>query len=175
MTLFLIITSLTVSIDSFICGFSLSLVSKRKLPIILGVTLTVFLMCLIANLTFSTILDCYQNLACILGGIILIGLGTYNLLKQDNEHPQTSGIVKQSIITGFAVGLDGAIASISLAFMGYDTILVPVIIGAMHGITISISTLISNIKTRTRIEKLYVISPLILILLGVYKIVETFI
>ena len=172
MTLFLILTALTVSIDSFFCGISLSITTKRKLPIVVIITLTVFVMCLITNyiVKFSSLLT--QN-SLVLGGIILILVGIYNLIKKDNELTFNQTL-KTTLFSGFAVGIDGAMANVSLSLMGINTIFVPLTIAVMHGITIYLGTLLCS-KKLLKIKILELLSPLVLILLGAYKILNIFI
>lgn len=176
MIYFLLITAFTVSIDSFACGFSLSFVKGKKAFIVFGVTLTVFVMCLIANY-LATFLSTFltDKISC-LGGLILIGVGIYNLVKKDKETVESNkGIIKQSLISGFAVGLDGAVANLSLAIMGINAFYVPVIIALMHSFTISLGILLANSIFAKRLGKVKVLPPLILILLGIYKTLGFFI
>ena len=50
MNLFLILTgALAVSIDSFICGFSLAFLKTKKIYIITGIVSVVLLLCIITN------------------------------------------------------------------------------------------------------------------------------
>ncbi len=172
---FLLITALTVSIDSFICGFSFALKSTKKSFIVLLITLTVFAMCIITNY-LATVLYCYlTEKTASLSGIILIGIGIYNLLKKedDNENPCCS--IKQILVAGFAVGIDGALANLSLSIMGYSAFYVPVIIAVMHGIMISIGILLSQTKISKKLAKIKFVAPLILIGLGIYKLIGFFI
>lgn len=177
MIYFLLLTALTVSIDSFVCGFSLSLKCKRKLPIILGITLTVFLMCLLTNyLTAFFAQKITEKTACA-GGLILIAVGIYNLLKKndDNINHENLSAVKLSLVTGFAVGLDGALANLSLSLMGLNAFYVPVIIAIMHAIMISLGVILSNTNLIGKLAKIEFLPPCILILLGGYKLLGLFI
>ena len=85
MTYFLILTALTVSIDSFVCGFSLSFLGKKKFPIVIGIAITVFLMCLITNYATKLFSDYINEQTASLGGLILIFIGIFNLLKKENN------------------------------------------------------------------------------------------
>ena len=95
MIYFLIITAFTVSIDSFVCGFSLSLKGGKKLPIICGIALTVFIMCLITNYATALLAGKISERTASLGGIILIGVGIFNLIKKDDNNKNLNrGILK---------------------------------------------------------------------------------
>lgn len=175
MMIFLIITALTVSIDSFFCGFSLSLSGGKKLPVITGIVGTVFIMCLIANYGASLLSGVVTENATAVGGIILICLGLFNLFNDSEKSPSTGGIIKQSLVSGFAVGLDGALANLSLSLMGINAFYVPVIIAVMHGITIALGVYLADVKAIKKATRLGFLSPLILIVLGAYKLLAVFI
>ena len=177
MVYFLLITAFTVSIDSFICGFGLSLGGGKKLPILLGVCLTVLTMCYITNYTAYFFAGKLTEKTASLGGLILITLGIFNLVKK----PEDKGTVvkrslwKQSIISGFAVGLDGALANLSLSLMGINGFYVPIVIALMHVLLIYLGIVLSNTKLVLKVKKFEFIAPIILILLGIYKVIGLFI
>lgn len=176
MIYFLLITALMVSIDSFACGFSLSFLKGKKVFIVLGITITVFVMCLFSNYLATFLNGFLTEKISSLGGLILIGVGVYNLLKKDDTSlKDNKGIIKQSLISGFAVGLDGAVANLSLAIMGINAFYVPVVIALMHALTISFGILLANSIFARKLSKVNFLPPLILILLGVYKTLSFFI
>ena len=174
MIYFLILTALTVSIDSFVCGFSLSFISRKKLPIILTIALTVFFMCLVANyapILFSKYLN--EN-SSFLGGLILVFTGTYNLIKcfkKNTESHKTNGIC-QILFTGFAVGLDGAFANLSLSLMNINEFYVPILIAFMHAVMIWLGILLSQTKLAKKFAKIEFLPPLILVFLGAEKLLD---
>lgn len=176
MIYYILLTAITVSIDSLICGFSLALSCKRKLMVILGVALTVFVMCLIAN--YSTVLlhDKLNEKTVAFGGLILILVGIYNLLKKSNDNTvYYDNPLTTALITGFAVGLDGAFANLSLALMGMNAFYVPLIIAVTHAFAISVGVLLSGTPVANKLAKIEFLPPLILILLGGVKLLGLFI
>lgn len=177
MIYYLILTSLLVSIDSFVCGFSLSLQSKRKSLIVLTIALIVFFMCAAINFSTSFFLDKISEKTASLGGLILIGIGVYNLIKRDtpNAFEKKSFSFKQTLLVGFAVGLDGAMANLSLAMMGINQFYVPITIAFFHALTISLGIILSSCPFAKKMSKIEIISPIILILLGGYKLLGLFI
>ena len=177
MTLFLIITALTVSIDSFVCGFSLSMNNGKKLPVILGIALTVLVMCTITNYATVLLSNYLSEKTASLGGFILIVVGLFNLFKKKDENPctQSKSTLAVTVITGFAVGLDGAIANLSLALMGLDDFYVPLTIAVCHALTIALGVILAQTKVSKKLAKIEFIPPLILILLGGYKLLGLFI
>ena len=176
MIYFLLLTSFTVSIDSFVCGFSLSLSGGKKLPIVIGIALTVFLMCAVTNyLTVFLAGKVTEKTAC-LGGLILIGVGIYNLVKSKKHDSKAKcGTFKLSLITGLAVGLDGAIANLSLSLMGINAFYVPITIAVIHALMIALGITLSETSIVKKFAKIEFLPPLILILLGGYKLLGLFI
>jgi putative Mn2+ efflux pump MntP len=176
MNYYLIITALTVSIDSFLCGFSLAMKNSKKFTLVGIITLIVFIMCLITN--FGTILlknILTEKTAC-LGGVVLIIIGFYNLCKKDkNKEISNGNFLTQSISAGFAVGLDGAFANLSLSLMGMNAITVPITIAFFHGGMLFLSVILANTQLAKKINKVSFIAPLILICLGFYKTIGLFI
>ena len=175
MIYFLILTALTVSIDSFVCGFSLSLSSGKKPLIVLGIATTVFVMCLLTNYGVTFFADKITDKTASLGGLILIGVGIYNLLKKDTVKSTDKFAFKEVLISGFAVGLDGALANLSLSLMGINAFYVPVIIAVTHALMIALGILLSSAKTLKKLGKIECVPPIILILLGAYKLLGLFI
>lgn len=176
MIAFLILTALTVSIDSFVCGFSLALSAKKKLPIILGIALTVLIMCTIANYATIFFADKLNEKTACVGGLILISVGLFNLVKKpSNDTLSNKGTLSQALITGFAVGLDGALANLSLSLMGINAFYVPVLIAFMHALTIGFGILLAQTKLAKKFAKIEFLPPLVLIILGGYKLLGLFI
>ena len=109
---------------------------------------------------------------------ILIGVGVYNLKKKKGEKDDVKvngGILKQAVITGFAVGLDGALANLSLSLMGINQFYVPVVIAIMHALLIALGTLLAQTPIAKKFGKIEFLPPVILILLGGYKLLGLFI
>lgn len=176
MIYFLLLTALTVSIDSFICGFSLSLIKAKKIHIVLGITFIVFIMCLLTNYLAMFFSQYINEKASAIGGVLLIGVGLFNLLKKEEENNFTDkNAFKQIAITGFAVGIDGAIANLSLSLMNINAFYVPVIIAIMHGLMIFLGVTLPAIPLVRGLTKYSFIAPIILILLGIYKVIGVFI
>ena len=177
MIYYLIITSLLVSIDSLVCGFSLSLHSKNKPLIVLTIALTVLFMCTITNYSIAFFVDKLSEKTASLGGLILMGIGIYNLFKKKSPEKLSNKTfsLRQNLLIGFAVGLDGAMANLSLAMMGINQFFVPLTIAFFHAVAITIGIFLSECSLAKKLAKIEIISPLILILLGGYKLLGFFI
>lgn len=176
MTPFVLITILSVSIDSFVCGFSLSFKKGKIFLIPIIIAFTVFVMCLFANYLTYTLDGFLTETTANLSGIILIVIGIINLVKKGgNTIPNDVDIIKQSFITGIAVGFDGAFANLSLALMGYNEFWVPLTIALTHAVAIYLGLLLSKTNLAQKFGKLEFFPPLILIILGAYKLLGFFI
>ncbi len=179
MIYFLIITALTVSIDSFICGFSLSFNSKRKYPIVLIIALTVFVMCVITNYATILLKNFITEQTASLGGVILVGVGFVNLLRSCKKENNVTANDKFSyykiFLIGLAVGTDGALANLSLALMSINGFYVPITIAITHAIMIWLGIVLSNTSLAKKFGKIEFLPPIILILLGGYKLLGLFI
>lgn len=176
MTPFVIITILSVSIDSFVCGFSLSFKKGRIFLIPIIIAFTVFVMCLFSNYLTYALDGFLTETTANLSGIILIVIGIINLIKRDeNSIANDNAIVKQSFLTGIAVGFDGAFANLSLALMGYNDFWVPLTIALTHALAIYLGLLLSKTKLAQKFGRFDFFPPLILIVLGAYKLLGFFI
>ncbi len=177
MIAYLLLTAFTVSIDSFACGFSLAFSIKKRLHVILGISLTVLLMCTATNYATAFFANKITEKTACIGGIILVFVGIYNLLKTKSNDcclKHKSDFV-QSIISGFAVGLDGAAANLSLSLMGINAFYVPIVIAFFHAIAISLGLMLAKTKLLIKFAKIEFLPPLILIFLGGYKLLGLFI
>lgn len=177
MIYFLILTAITVSIDSLVCGFSLAFSCKKKLEVVSIVALTVFVMCLITNYATVVFQDKLNEKTACLGGLLLIIIGIYNLITANKNKTdlKTKKPLIQSLITGFAVGLDGALANLSLSLMGLNAFYVPLTIAVTHAIAIYLGVSLANTRLAHTFAKIEFLPPLILILLGGYKLLGLFI
>ncbi len=167
---YLILTAVTVSIDSFVCGFSLRLSRGKKSIIVLTIAITVLLMCLVTNYLALLLSGYLSEKTASLGGLLLVGVGIYNLIKKDKGVVSAKSTFRQSLITGFAVGLDGAFANLSLSLMGLNDFYVPLVIAGCHALTIWMGILLAQTSFAKKFEKFDFIAPVILIFLGIYKL-----
>ena len=174
MIAFLLVTALTVSIDSFVCGFSLSFNGGKKYLVVAGIALTVFVMCLFTNYLTTFFSGYLSEKTAGAGGIILVGVGLYNLFKKEEESGRSVSTFKQTLLTGFAVGLDGAFANLSLSLMGLNAFYVPLTIAVMHAVMISLGIILAQTFFAKKFRKIKFLPPLILILLGIYKLIGLF-
>ncbi len=174
MIYFLLLTAFTVSIDSLVCGFSLSKCYNKKLSVILCVFTVVLVMCFITNYLAKLLSNLSEIVTTVLGSSILVSVGFYNLFKCRNstrENVKTPTL----LLVGFAVGLDGAMANLSLALMGINAFYVPLVIALMHALMVFIGITLASTNLSKKFDKYKFFAPLILIFLGVYKSISLFI
>lgn len=176
MTYFLLLTAFTVSIDSLVCGFSLSLNRGDKTATVAVISLTVYVMCAVANYLAAFLGELLTEKTASLGGLILITVGIFNLIKKDEATKfSNKNSIKQSLLAGFAVGLDGAAANLSLSLMGINAFYVPLVIAAMHALTVTAGIALAQTPLAKKFGKYDFIPPIILIALGLYKLSALFI
>lgn len=173
--LFLLITAITVSIDSFFGGLSLSVKTKNKLLSLLGVVLAVFTVCFLGS-TFGELFGkLLENYASVFSGFILLLVGIVGVFTCKNEKELGGGAsFLSSLVVGFSVGLDGAVGCFSLTSAGYNPYLTCSLITLVHALLMIISFLIAD-KIPKKIKRCKILPPLILIFLGFYKIIPFFI
>lgn len=175
MNYYVLLTALTVSVDSFVCGFSLSLGKDKRFALVLIITLTVYCMCLLTNYSVNLFRNVFSEKTAGLGGLILIAVGLFNLIKKDTQTTsEKKGFITQSIMAGFAVGLDGAFGNLSLSIMGYNQFYVPLTIALTHGVMIFLSVVLAQSPIFNKVKQFSFIAPILLILLGLYKIITIF-
>ena len=101
-------------------------------------------------------------------------MGLYNLINSDVAAAGAEKAFNKSLIVGFAVGLDGAAATLSLSLMGYTEFYVPLLITVMHLITIVLGTHLSESRLFCGMKNLKAAAPVLLIGLGAYKLISVF-
>lgn len=169
---FLIATTLLVSVDSFVCGLSLSLQRKKTFLVFFAMTLTVFILCVIGAVGGKFLNGILPYGGEILGGGVLILVGVLNFFGESENFKNFNDAIYKGISVGFAIGLDGGVATFSLVCLNYSPILVPPLFTLTHLIMILSSILLSRIKILSKISKLNFFPPLIISVLGLIKIIS---
>ncbi len=169
--LFILLTAFSVSIDSFLCGFTLSFKEKQKHKIIIGINLMVLILCLSFHFAGTFICRHINYDLSVLGGLIIIAVAVANIIESKKDNQKAISSFKKSLIIGFAVGIDGATADFSLTLMGYVSILIPLIITLFHVISVSAGIILSKIKCISKL-RMQTFAPIILLLFGLYKTIS---
>lgn len=167
--LFVIVTAFTVSVDSLIAGFSLSLNKRKSLVLPLTVALVTYLLCTAASLAGTLLRDALQSYVKFIGAGILLCLGVVNLLKrEETEFCEIS--VTQCFAIGFSVGLDGAVATLSLVLQGIgNAFVVPLLMALTHFVTVFAG---QRLAQTARIKRANLISAVLFFVLAAIKLFE---
>lgn len=165
----LMVTAVTVSIDSFAAGFSLSLNKKNNSLLPIAVTIVTLALCIITSLLGTLLKDYLDEKVDIFGATILVILAIINLLKEDDE--QSASLqqitIAESLAMGFAVGTDAAVANLSLAIDGYGGI-APLLFAVMHYAAVYAG---QRLADKITIKHANALSAGVLILLAIIKLV----
>ena len=178
---FLLTTALAASVDSFICGFTVTLAGGRKKPLLVGVTLILAAMCLAANYLGKFLSGVLSDKVAAAGGFVLIGVGIYDLIsaltgkrRPKEEKTPAKSKWKQSLLLGLALGPDGAFADLSISIAGNNSVFVPLVFTGMHLILLSLGIALARTRAARLIGRASPIAPLVLIGLGISKILILF-
>lgn len=165
--LILLSTAIAVSVDSFVCGFSLP-DNNNKPKTYLTIFFVVFIMCLITDVMGIFCKGIIPFDVSIVGGIVLCIIALQNAIDVFKKTDTNAKIT--DFLIGFGVGLDGAYANFSLAVMGIHGLIVPLLIATFHVAFIYFGAKLSNISYR-KLSKYKIIPPTLLFAIGVYRIV----
>ena len=169
----LLTTAFSVSLDSFFCGLSMSIKTKDNFKFIFGISLSVFILCILGRLIGVKTSNALLNYSEIVGGSILViiaVIGFFENIRKNTFSSSSKNLFLESIIVGFAIGLDGSAGCVSLALSGYTSIFVPILITVVHVILLNVAILISNTTIAKRLNKYKFTPQIILFLLGSFKI-----
>ena len=162
MNYYILITALSVSIDSFFGGISLK--AKGFLLKVLQVISVVFVMCIITNYFGKMLIPLLDTNTEVFGGICLILVAIYQFFCEKNDS-------QNGFLIGFAIGTDGACANFSLALMGYNSLLVPIVLTFFHLVFLCIGYAVTRVGKIKKLSNNFYLSPCVLIGLGLYKII----
>lgn len=128
-------TAIIVSLDSFVAGFSVS-INKRANGLPAAVAIVTLALCLATTFVGNLLKNYLDKVADFAGAAILLCLAVINLLKRDEQASSlTQSTLWEQLAVGFAVGMDAAVANLSLAIDGYG-IVAPLIFAVTHYFTV---------------------------------------
>ena len=167
--LILLATAFSVSADSFFCGLSLAVKSKKFSLIVLGIASSVLVLGLCGSLLGKIFGEFLKNYAEIFSGIILVIVALFGLFYKHKENQKISADFYSSIITGLSVGLDGAVGCFTLTCSGFNGLLVAMLITIIHVALLILAVLLAK-KLRKKLDNNSKLPSIILLILGLYKI-----
>lgn len=162
------ITAVVVSLDSFMAGFSLSLNKKNSQLLPTAVALITLLLCLVTTFIGTLLVKHLNKIANYVGAALLLLLAVLSLVKRDETNNKLDDVtLTESITIGIAVGMDAAVANLSLA--GSEVALIaPIVFGVTHYITVFLGQLLAK---KIRLEHTNVFSAVILVGLAISKVI----
>ncbi len=172
----LLTTALSVSLDSFFCGLSMSVKTKKNFRFLFGISLSVLTLCFLGSTLGQKMQELLIEFSELLGGGVLLLISLFGFLKTEESEllvNEKENVFLESLIIGFAIGLDGAMGSFSLSLMGYNKIIVPLLITGAHVLLMNFAIIISSSKAVNPLKKLKSTPYIILFLLGSYKIISS--
>ena len=163
------VTAVIVSLDSFVAGFSMSLNKKANYVLPSAVALITLILCL-ATTVVGRLLQGYLGKAVdYFGAALLALLALASLLNGDGEAKVnlTAVTLSQSLTIGVAVGMDAAVANLSLALSGVGLI-APLVFAVTHFFTVLLGQLLAK---KIKLAHANVFSAVILFVLAISKII----
>ena len=163
------ITAIIVSLDSFVAGFSLSLNKKANLLLPSAVALITLLLCVVTTLVGELIQGYLGKVVDYFGAALLALLALINLVKDDDESKTNLATVtaRESLLIGVAVGMDAAVANLSLALLGVG-LLAPLVFAVTHFVTVMLGQLLAR---KVQLQHTNVLAAVILLALAISKMV----
>lgn len=170
---FLILSSATVSLDSFFAGLSVGsekgLGKQRKIFCVMAV---VSALCLCAHFFGKILFGISQSIMAKAGGLILVCIGYYGLFPKRKPAFFVGNrrvcLFFEIFSLGIGVGVDGACACLSLILMNYG-LCATVSVIIFHYLFMEIGVFLANAISLKGLKNAP-LAPTILILLGYYKL-----
>ena len=163
------VTAIIVSLDSFVAGFSLSLNKKANLTLPSAVALVTLVLCLLTTLLGELLQGYLGKVVDYFGAGLLALLALINLVK-DDEGEQTklnTVTLTESMTIGVAVGMDAAVANLSLAMLGVGLV-APIVFAITHFFTVLLG---QHLAHKVRLEHTNIFAAVILLVLAISKMI----
>ena len=164
------VTAVIVSLDSFVAGFSLSLNKKANLVLPSAVALITLLLCLATTLIGEMLHGYLGKVVDYFGAALLALLALVNLVRNDEGEQQanlSAVTLRDSLTIGVAVGMDAAVANLSLALLGVG-LLAPIVFAVTHFFTVLLGQALAR---KVHLEHTNVFSAVILLALAISKMI----
>ena len=163
------VTAVIVSLDSFVAGFSLSLNKKANLVLPSAVALITLLLCIATTLIGEFLQGYLGRVVDYFGAALLALLALVSLIKEDEGEQANLNTVtlSESLTIGVAVGMDAAVANLSLALLGVG-LLAPIVFAVMHFFTVLLGQVLAK---KVKLEHTNIFSAVILLVLAISKMI----
>lgn len=171
------VTAVIVSLDSFVAGFSVSLNRKANTTLPSAVALITLLLCLLTSVIGRYLSAYLEHCVNYVAAALLTLLALFNLLKKEEDETARldSVTIGESMTIGVSVGMDAAVANLSLSLdaagalsLGGIALLAPIVFGVTHYFTVFLGQVLAQ-----KVEMKYsnVFSAVILLALAVSKLI----
>ena len=163
----LALTAVIVSLDSFVAGFSLSLNKKANLTLPSAVALVTLVLCLLTTLLGELLQGYLGKVVDYFGAGLLALLALLNLIKDDDGEQAKLDTVTltESMTIGAAVGMDAAVANLSLSLAGVG-LLAPIVFAITHFFTVLLG---QTLACKVKLDHTNIFSAVILLVLAISK------
>ena len=159
-------TAIIVSLDSFVAGFSLSLNKKANLTLPSAVALITLLLCLVTTLVGSFLEKYLGKNVDYFGAALLALLAIISLVRKDEENTSLKTVtLTESCTIGFAVGMDAAVANLSLTGVG---LIAPLVFAVTHFFTVLLGQVLAK---KVQLEHTNILTAAVLFVLAITKII----
>lgn len=169
---YLAFASASVSIDGLLAGVSLA-GRRDRIRAILVITSAVLTLCLGAHFLGKVTVEAFSDVCVGLSGILLILLGLHGYLEKEKSpvFVRNKGVncFARDILTGFGVGADGALASLSLSLEGFG-VYSALTVTAFHLLFLTVGSVLTRARLMHRLSR-YKLQHLILIVLGMTRLI----
>lgn len=164
----LVASAVAVSVDSFVVGFGVSLDKKGDARLPCAVGFATLLLCIATSLLGRFLQTYLQNCVKYLSAVLLFCLAVGSLKSHNQVLLRRSLSLKQCLSIGFTVGLDGAVANLTLVSLNLG-IITPMVIALFHLVAVAIGQRLASKMQMDHAEKL---SAVTLFALALLKLVE---
>ena len=162
------VTAVIVSLDSFVAGFSLSLNKKANLVLPSAVALVTLVLCVATTFVGELLHNYIGKAVDYFGAALLALLAVFSLFKDDNEQANLSVVtLGESLTIGIAVGMDAAVANLSLALLGVG-LLAPIVFAVTHFFTVLLGQVMAR---KVKLNHTNIFSAVILLVLAISKMI----
>ena len=171
------VTAVIVSLDSFVAGFSMSLNRKANTMLPSAVALITLLLCLLTSVIGRYLSNYVSQYVNYIAAALLLLLATFNLFKKDGDEAARleSVTLGESLTIGVSVGMDAAVANLSLSLdgagalaIGGVALLAPIVFGVTHYFTVFLGQILAQ-KVELKYSNYF--SATILLALAVSKLI----
>lgn len=166
--LMILVTGAIVSLDSFVAGFSLSLNKKATTMLPSSVAFITLLLCLVTTFVGNFVERLVAQYVNVLGAALLVLLAVFSLAGHDEQqYSLTDVTLGESLTIGVAVGMDAAVANLSLTLNGVGLV-APIVFAVMHYFTVLLG---QTLAKKVKLEHTNVFSAVILLALAISKLI----